>query len=187
MHASQWVALQLKQWFSTRGYVASPAPQGDVWQSLETFFLKEHESLLFLNPYPRTCPLISEKGTGREKERERNIDVREKHWLVAFCKHPDQGQTHNLGTCPDWESNLRPFGLQGDAPPIEPHQPGISPSIFTNCGNTHNIQCTIFKLTVQWHSVHSHCCAPITTPVSYTHLTLPTKGSKCRSRWSPYH
>ena len=24
-------------------------------------------------------------------------------------------------------------------------------------------------------------------PVSYTHLTLPTKNSPCRSRWSPYH
>ena len=24
-------------------------------------------------------------------------------------------------------------------------------------------------------------------PVSYTHLTLPTMGSVCRSRWSPYH
>ena len=24
-------------------------------------------------------------------------------------------------------------------------------------------------------------------PVSYTHLTLPTKESRCRSRWSPYH
>ena len=24
-------------------------------------------------------------------------------------------------------------------------------------------------------------------PVSYTHLTLPTKGHGCRSRWSPYH
>ena len=23
--------------------------------------------------------------------------------------------------------------------------------------------------------------------VSYTHLTLPTKNSPCRSRWSPYH
>ena len=26
-----------------------------------------------------------------------------------------------------------------------------------------------------------------TIPVSYTHLTLPTKNSPCRSRWSPYH
>ena len=27
----------------------------------------------------------------------------------------------------------------------------------------------------------------ITTPVSYTHLTLPTNSVWCRSRWSPYH
>ena len=27
----------------------------------------------------------------------------------------------------------------------------------------------------------------VSTPVSYTHLTLPTKNSPCRSRWSPYH
>ena len=26
-----------------------------------------------------------------------------------------------------------------------------------------------------------------TTPVSYTHLTLPTMLAQCRSRWSPYH
>ena len=25
------------------------------------------------------------------------------------------------------------------------------------------------------------------TPVSYTHLTLPTSCVQCRSRWSPYH
>ena len=25
------------------------------------------------------------------------------------------------------------------------------------------------------------------TPVSYTHLTLPTMLAQCRSRWSPYH
>ena len=28
---------------------------------------------------------------------------------------------------------------------------------------------------------------PNYTAVSYTHLTLPTKGHGCRSRWSPYH
>ena len=26
-----------------------------------------------------------------------------------------------------------------------------------------------------------------TKPVSYTHLTLPTRSCQCRSRWSPYH
>ena len=25
------------------------------------------------------------------------------------------------------------------------------------------------------------------SPVSYTHLTLPTIAAECRSRWSPYH
>ena len=28
---------------------------------------------------------------------------------------------------------------------------------------------------------------PLGTPVSYTHLTLPTIAAECRSRWSPYH
>ena len=28
---------------------------------------------------------------------------------------------------------------------------------------------------------------PAHKPVSYTHLTLPTKEDECRSRWSPYH
>ena len=34
-----------------------------------------------------------------------------------------------------------------------------------------------------------NCCSHRTcsVPVSYTHLTLPTRGSKCISRWSPYH
>jgi hypothetical protein len=30
-------------------------------------------------------------------------------------------------------------------------------------------------------------CACTPRAVSYTHLTLPTKGRTCRSRWSPYH
>ena len=46
-------------------------------------------------------------------------------------------------------------------------------------------------LTDPWKS-HRCCCGyvwkiqPI-TPVSYTHLTLPTRRDSCRSRWSPYH
>ena len=31
------------------------------------------------------------------------------------------------------------------------------------------------------------CAVAVLLPVSYTHLTLPTKGHGCRSRWSPYH
>ena len=48
------------------------------------------------------------------RERERNIDVREKHWSVASCKHPNQDQTRNLGMGPDQESNLWLFRLRVD-------------------------------------------------------------------------
>ena len=30
-------------------------------------------------------------------------------------------------------------------------------------------------------------CRHLVVPVSYTHLTLPTRSCQCRSRWSPYH
>ena len=44
-----------------------------------------------------------ERGEGRKKERERNIDVWEKYQSVA---------SHNPGMCPDWELNQPPFGSQ---------------------------------------------------------------------------
>ena len=47
--------------------------------------------------------LILERGEVREEERERNIDVREKHRLAAF---------------------RRPFSLHDDAQPTEERRPG---------------------------------------------------------------
>ena len=44
--------------------------------------------------------------------------------------------------------------------------------------------------TAQWlisAYVSYHRNVPTLIPVSYTHLTLPTKSDECRSRWSPYH
>ena len=40
-----------------------------------------------------------------EKDRERNIDVREIHRLVAFLMPPSGDLAHNPGMCPDWELN----------------------------------------------------------------------------------
>ena len=37
---------------------------------------------------------------------------------------PTGNLVFNLGMCPDWESNWRPFGLQAGTKSIEPHQPG---------------------------------------------------------------
>ena len=46
--------------------------------------------------------LILGRGERRDKERERNIDVREKHESVASHMCPDQV----LGMCPDRESDV---------------------------------------------------------------------------------
>ena len=46
-----------------------------------------------------------ERGEGREKERRRNINAREKQGSAVSCTSPNRDQTCNLGMCPDWESN----------------------------------------------------------------------------------
>ena len=55
-----------------------------------------------------------ERGEGRE--RERNIDAREKHPSVASCTSPDWGRIHNIGICPDHELNPQPFRAQDNTP-----------------------------------------------------------------------
>ena len=49
-----------------------------------------------------------------EREREININVREKYWSVAVCTTGEQ--TCNLGVCPDQESNEWPFSSWDDTP-----------------------------------------------------------------------
>ena len=57
--------------------------------------------------------LFWERREGRGKERDRNIDMWEKHWLVASCIPPNGDWTHNAGMFPSWESNWQPFTLWG--------------------------------------------------------------------------
>ena len=65
-----------------------------------------------------------ERGEGREKEKERNINVREIHQLVAAYMARTGHLARKPGMCPDWESNLRPFGSQANTQSTELHQPG---------------------------------------------------------------
>ena len=76
-------------------------------------------------PQLRTCSLTLEGGEGREKERGRNIHVREKHWLVASRTLPDWDQICNPGTCPEWELNPWPFHLGNTVQATEPHWSGL--------------------------------------------------------------
>lgn len=49
---------------------------------------------------------------GREREEEKDINVREKLGLVASLCTPRLDQTCNLGICPDQKSNLQPFDVR---------------------------------------------------------------------------
>ena len=68
--------------------------------------------------------LFLQREEGREKERERNIDVREICQLVASRAPPNGDLAHNPGMCPDWESNHQTFGPRAGTQSTEPHQPG---------------------------------------------------------------
>ena len=73
--------------------------------------------------------LYLERGEGREKERGRNINVWEIHWLVASHTPPTGDLACNLGICPDWGSNRQPFHSQTGAQSTEPHQPGLDANL----------------------------------------------------------
>ena len=51
---------------------------------------------------------------------------RRRETLMCSCCHiPNVGDLAiNPGMCPDWESNLQPFGSQANAQSTEPQQPG---------------------------------------------------------------
>ena len=80
--------------------------------------------------------LLLERGGGREKDRERNIDVRELHRSVASCTSPTGDLAGNPGMCPDWESNWLPFGSQAGTQSADPHQPGLNLFLFL-CSPSH--------------------------------------------------
>ena len=56
--------------------------------------------------------LETEEG---KKERERNMDVREKYQLVASHMCPYWGLNPQPRMCPDWELNWQPFTLRDNA------------------------------------------------------------------------
>ena len=75
---------------------------------------------------------IFERGEEKEKERKRNVDVREKYRSAASWHEPQPTiePTCNPGTCPDWESDWWPFTLQEDAQRTEPYHSGQMLSQF---------------------------------------------------------
>ena len=64
--------------------------------------------VIVIYPHLRTCSLSSERGKGREKER--NIN------RLPLARTPFKDQTRNPGMFPDQASNRQTFGLQDNAP-----------------------------------------------------------------------
>ena len=69
--------------------------------------------------------LFLKRGEGREKEKERNIDVREKHLSVPPHMYPGWGSNPQLRHVSWLESNWWPFTLWYVAQPTEPHWLGL--------------------------------------------------------------
>ena len=61
------------------------------------------------------------RGAERENERERNMDVREKHRSAASCTPLDQAPNPHPGMCQVGKSNWQPFSLGDEVQPTEPH------------------------------------------------------------------
>ena len=65
--------------------------------------------------------IFRQRGTEGESERNANV------WLPLACPTPTPGSlARNLGMCPDWELNQRPFGSQASAQSTKPHQLGLN-------------------------------------------------------------
>ena len=80
--------------------------------------------LFFKIIYLFTYLVIFRERERREKVRERNIEMRGKHWSVASSMSPTADLACNPDMCSDWKSNQQPFGPQASAQSTELHQPG---------------------------------------------------------------
>ena len=76
--------------------------------------------------------------TGKEGGRQRGRET-----SVASCTPPTRDLAHNPGMCPDWESNLGPFGSQASAQPTELQQPGLYTFSINNLKAKFRKKCTI--------------------------------------------
>ena len=101
--------------------------------------------------------LFLERGEGREKERESNIDMWQKHWSVASRRPPTGNLAHNSGMSLNKKSNQWPYGLQNDAQPTEPYQSGLNNFSFVNVLSHKKWMLTLKFLVLFKCSVFTFC------------------------------
>ena len=134
------------------GQQARKAGRVSRFLSQGTFLLLQETSVFLFFFYPDPRAFLFSLLLEREEGRERNIDAREKHQLVASYMHPDGDctcldQISNLqpGMCPGWESSPQPLGYRMVLQPTEPHWIERETSVFA------------LKVFDPLDEAHSHC------------------------------
>ena len=85
---------------------------------MDSALLPEKPSIFYLFFNPNSFRM---KGKGG-REREKNIDVRDKQWFIAPCMTPNWGATLQPRHLP-WPG-IEPVTFQSMLQPNEPHWPG---------------------------------------------------------------
>ena len=84
----------------------------------------------------------------RERKREGEKEGEKHQGVVASHMSPTGNPARIPGTCPDWELNWQPFGLQAGAQSTELHQPGLKFYIVTekyiNCFECCSLPAALF-------------------------------------------
>ena len=104
-------------WTPGRFWWLSFQPRGSSLQLGAVFEWKDHFFFLSSREDIFSWLLEREKWreAGREGSKEKETSMWERNMAgCLFICTPTGDQTHSLGMCPDWESNLRTFGLWGD-------------------------------------------------------------------------
>ena len=92
---------------------------------------------------------------GKERGRQKNINVRETHQLVACHMCLDQGDsTCNPGMCPDWKSDLQPVSYRTMPQPTKPPQPGLEIAFLIM---VRKYPISDFLSVIQWWMLNFFC------------------------------
>ena len=112
------------------------------------------------------------EGKGRRK--------RGKHqYVVASQAPPISDLAHNPGMCPDWESNLQPFGLQARSHSSELHQPGLNSLLTPRLQDS--VNCLIeYALIYETIDFLLHQFHPSPTILQVLYLFFCSSKKKCK-------
>ena len=127
-----WLKSQV---FRILKFLATHQCAGAQWLKITALnHLIKRIKVSFFNPHPRHFLLLFRKRqeeAERERLKERNIDMREKHWSVASLNLPQQGIEPTTWVCALIGNQTCHLSVYGSTlQPTEPHQPETKMSFY---------------------------------------------------------